>query len=135
MKQLAPSPGILISNSVLNFIKFYTSQHSGKRINILNNLILRSWPSQTPNWCMRPPCLWDKGPPNKNKKNRWSSLLALVESEYSQNNITKGHFNVTLSNKEKWGGSIVRDPFKERMEDLIAQWDLVDIKPSKGKYT
>jgi hypothetical protein len=28
-----------------------------------NNLILRSRPSETPNWCMRPPCLWDKGPP------------------------------------------------------------------------
>jgi hypothetical protein len=28
-----------------------------------NNLILRPRPSQTPNWCMRAPCLWDKGPP------------------------------------------------------------------------
>jgi hypothetical protein len=28
-----------------------------------SNLILRSRPSQTPNWCMRPPCLSDKGPP------------------------------------------------------------------------
>ena len=28
-----------------------------------NNLFLRSPPSETPNWCMRPPCLWDKGPP------------------------------------------------------------------------
>jgi hypothetical protein len=31
-----------------------------------NNLILRSRPSQTPNQCMRPPCLWDKGPPPPN---------------------------------------------------------------------
>ena len=28
-----------------------------------NNLFLRSPPSETSNWCMRPPCLWDKGPP------------------------------------------------------------------------
>jgi hypothetical protein len=28
-----------------------------------NNLILRSQTSKTPNMCMRPPCLWDKGPP------------------------------------------------------------------------
>lgn len=40
-----------------------------------------------------------------------------------------------LSNKEKWGDSIVRDPFRERMEDLIADWDLVDVKPTKGKYS
>jgi hypothetical protein len=33
---------------------------------VLINLILRSRPSQTPNWCMRPPCLWDKGPPLPN---------------------------------------------------------------------
>ena len=28
-----------------------------------NNLFLRSPPRETPNWCMRLPCLWDKGPP------------------------------------------------------------------------
>jgi hypothetical protein len=27
-----------------------------------NNLILRPQPTQTPNWCMRPPYLWDKEP-------------------------------------------------------------------------
>lgn len=35
-------------------------------------------------------------------------------------------FNVVLSSK---------DPFCESMEDLIADWDLVDVKPLKGKYT
>jgi hypothetical protein len=24
-------------------------------------VVVVSRPSQTPNWCMRPPCLWDKG--------------------------------------------------------------------------
>jgi hypothetical protein len=28
-----------------------------------NNIILRSQLCKRPNWCMRPPCLWDKGPP------------------------------------------------------------------------
>jgi hypothetical protein len=32
-------------------------------LNNTNNLILRLQLSHTPNWCMRPPCLWDKGPP------------------------------------------------------------------------
>ena len=30
-----------------------------------NNLILSSRQSQTPDKCMRPPCLWDKAPPPK----------------------------------------------------------------------
>ena len=28
-----------------------------------NNIFLRSPPRETPNWCLRPPCLWYKGPP------------------------------------------------------------------------
>jgi hypothetical protein len=46
-----------------------------------------------------------------------------------------GDFNVVLRNKEKRGGNIVRDSFKENMEDLINDWDMVDIKLVKGKYT
>jgi hypothetical protein len=42
---------------------------------------------------------------------------------------------VILSNKQKRGGDIVRDPLCECMEDLIANWDLVDVKLVKGKYT
>jgi hypothetical protein len=36
---------------------------------------------------------------------------------------------------EKKGGSPVRDPAREWVEDLILDWDLEDIKPAKGKYT
>ena len=35
----------------------------------------------------------------------------------------------------KKGGSQVRDQFREKVEDLILDWDLVYIKPKKGKYT
>jgi hypothetical protein len=35
----------------------------------------------------------------------------------------------------KKGGSIIRDPFSEKLSDLISDWDLQDVKPSKGKYT
>jgi exonuclease III len=65
----------------------------------------------------------------------WSSLLALRGLEYIKNSIVGGDFNVVLSNKEKRGGSIIKDPFKESMEDLIADWELVDIKPKIWKYT
>jgi hypothetical protein len=32
------------------------------------------------------------------------------------------------------GGIIVRYPFQERMEDLISEWDFLDINPLKGKF-
>lgn len=56
------------------------------------------------------------------------SLLALRGSKYVKNIIIGGDFIVVLSRKEKKGGIIVRDPFKESMEDLIANWDLVGCK-------
>jgi hypothetical protein len=40
-----------------------------------------------------------------------------------------------LAQDEKRGGSIVRDPAREWVEDLAAAWDLLDIKPTKGRYT
>ena len=43
--------------------------------------------------------------------------------------------NVTLALWEKKGGSPVRDPAREWVEDIILDWDLEDIKPSKGKFT
>jgi hypothetical protein len=55
--------------------------------------------------------------------------------EYYQNNIIASNFNVTLHHKEKRVGNLVRDPFWERMEDMIYDWDLVDINPSKGNFT
>jgi hypothetical protein len=42
---------------------------------------------------------------------------------------------VILNNKEKRGGSIIKDHFREKMEDLLVEWDIVDIKPNKGKFT
>ena len=36
---------------------------------------------------------------------------------------------------EKRGGSMVQDPFQGTLEYLISKWDLIDIKPKRGKYT
>ena len=52
-----------------------------------------------------------------------------------RNIIISGDLNVTLAASEKKGDSIVRDPSREWAEDIILGWDLVDIKPSKGKFT
>jgi hypothetical protein len=46
-----------------------------------------------------------------------------------------GDLNVTLSQVEKKGGSIVRDPAREWVEDLISDWELEDIIPTNGKFT
>ena len=68
------------------------------------------------------------------KKTCWN-LLREERSNQLGNVILGGDFNVTLSQDERKGGSRVRDPFKEIVDDLILEWDLMDIKPSMGKYT
>jgi hypothetical protein len=45
-----------------------------------------------------------------------------------------GDLNLTLALEEKKGGSIVRDPAREWVEDIMLDWDLEDIKPSIGKF-
>jgi hypothetical protein len=37
-------------------------------------------------------------------------------------------FNLVLKSKEKRGGNIVGESFGEKMEDLMMDWDIVDIK-------
>lgn len=45
------------------------------------------------------------------------------------------YLNTTMYSVECRGGNIVRDPFQEKLEDLLFEWDLVDVKPHNGKYT
>jgi hypothetical protein len=51
-----------------------------------NNIILRSQPSQTPNWCMTPPCLWDKGPtlPKTLTGNVYRGIHTLLPSRFER---------------------------------------------------
>jgi len=65
----------------------------------------------------------------------WDSLINLKGTTHWHNCIVEGDFNTRLGRKEKMGGSIVWDPFTERMGDFISVWDLVDVKPQKGKHT
>eukprot|EP00253_Pinus_taeda_P002180 PITA_02180 len=60
-------------------------------------------------------------------------IISLVNI-YVPNNAV-GDFNLTLLSSKKRGGSIVRDPTRESVEDLMQDWDLIDIKPTLGKYT
>jgi endonuclease/exonuclease/phosphatase family metal-dependent hydrolase len=52
-----------------------------------------------------------------------------------ENVIIVGDLNLTFISVEKRGGSIVRDLAREWAEDLMQDWDLLDIKPSTGKFT
>jgi hypothetical protein len=40
---------------------------------------------------------------------------------------------LTLGKKK--GGSIIKDHFSENLSDFISDWELKDVKNSKGKYT
>jgi hypothetical protein len=59
----------------------------------------------------------------------------LKDYEFSKNNIIVRDLNVILNSKEKRGGNIVKEPFREKIEHLMMVCDLVYIKPAKGKYT
>jgi hypothetical protein len=69
------------------------------------------------------------------KVGRWESLQLQKENAMDKDNIVAGNFNTILTNKEKTEGSIKRDPMREKLEDLISKWNLVDVKPIKGNYT
>jgi len=68
------------------------------------------------------------------KKICWDSIKNLVDLENLENIIRVGDLNLTLLSSEKREGSIVRDPARESTEDLMQDWDLLDIKPTVGKY-
>lgn len=72
--------------------------------------------------------------PNE-KKICWNSLDSFLLEQNPENIIIAGDLNVTLALDEKKGGSIVRDPAREWVEDIMLGWDLEDIKPSSGKFT
>jgi len=59
---LSPFTTLLLSSLSLKIQPSPRTSSSFKIYNN-NNLFLRSRPSETPNWSMRLPCLWDKGPP------------------------------------------------------------------------
>ena len=62
-------------------------------------------------------------------------LESFLNLQQLENIIVAGDLNVTLASNEKKGGSPVRDPSREWIEDIILGWDLIDINPTKGKFT
>jgi len=71
----------------------------------------------------------------KDKYKCYKSLMNLKYSKFSMDCIILGDFNVTIRNFEKGGGRISRDYFRENLEDLIRDWDLMDVNLIKGRFT
>ena len=65
----------------------------------------------------------------KEDKICWDSLRDMVDGEELENIFIAGDLNISLFQGEKQGGCIVRDLAREWVEDLIHEWDLLDIKP------
>lgn len=51
------------------------------------------------------------------------------------NIVIAGDLNIVLDPKEKIGGNNSRYPLLLLVEDIIQQWDLLNLKPKKGRYT
>jgi exonuclease III len=65
----------------------------------------------------------------------WRSLFNIVE-DYSNNEVILScDFNTTLYPWENKGGSLVQDPERENLENLISFFDLIYLKSGKGNYT
>eukprot|EP00253_Pinus_taeda_P013757 PITA_13757 len=67
------------------------------------------------------------------KKSCWDSIGTQVDLVNLENIIIAGDLNLTLLSIDKRGGSIARDPAREWAEDLMLDWDLLDIKPISDK--
>jgi len=57
------------------------------------------------------------------------------ESLPRQNIILVGDLNMMLSHEDNEGVIYIIGQFREILEDMILDWDLMDIKPIKGRYT
>ena len=69
------------------------------------------------------------------KKACWDLLQEVSIGTYLYSSILAVDLNVTLYQSEKREGSVVRDPIREQVDELILDWDLTDIIPSNGKFT
>lgn len=69
------------------------------------------------------------------KRECWDFVSCLLSSHKPENIIVARDLNVTLSPAKIKGGTPVRDPTREWVEDIMLDWGLEDIKPNKGNFT
>ena len=69
------------------------------------------------------------GPMNYCKKHDfWKSLEGMCVQGLHTNSIVVVDFNATISASERRGGSKVRHPFVELLEELQTSWNFMDVK-------
>jgi len=69
------------------------------------------------------------------KPTYWSSILSLRDLGFSSDCILAEDFNTIRFNSEKRGGFFGRDPSRDKMEEIIDEWDLIDVTPQTDKFT
>jgi hypothetical protein len=69
------------------------------------------------------------------KHNCWTFLQSRKSTYFCIDYVIVGDFNVIRNKDEKTGGSFGRDPLHEKIEKLIKEWDLIDVKPQHWKLT
>jgi len=65
----------------------------------------------------------------------WNTLETSIEEEHNNNLIIAGNLNLVLHSNEKRGGHYTPDPFRNRLEIVMQEHDLVDIRPKNRRYT
>jgi exonuclease III len=116
--------GTLWNHTKYDLIKYETCKHW-----IYTNLLHKETGRQVSLFNLYVPVLLEE------KIFCWDTLKDYLLLNELENIIIGGDLNVTLAATEKKGGSIVRDPAREWVEDIMSDWELEDVKPTKGKYT
>lgn len=65
----------------------------------------------------------------------WTTLEEDLEEERDNNLILAGDLNLVMHSNEKRGGNFTADNFRNRLEHIMQEKDLVDLKPKNRKYT
>eukprot|EP00253_Pinus_taeda_P010445 PITA_10445 len=71
----------------------------------------------------------------REKEACWNTLATNIEEDQDNNLILAGDLNLVLHANEKRGRIFGADPFKDRLEHIIQEQELVDIKPKNRMYT
>ena len=69
------------------------------------------------------------------KKDCWLTLEEFIDVYTPRNIIIARDLNLVFNSKEKRGGNNSKDQMFSLVEDIMQQWDILDIKPKRGLFT
>eukprot|EP00253_Pinus_taeda_P004132 PITA_04132 len=65
----------------------------------------------------------------------WRDLKSNIDEEGSSNIILGGDLNLILHANEKRGGSFISDSYRIHLENIMQEYELMDIVPKNRRYT